>query len=140
MVDDFWSVEWEPAALDLFRRVKDEASAIGDDYLGTQHLFLAAVAVTPVEQHGIAALNRDSVRSVILTWPRGLGIITLTPWSQTPRFKYAIRQAMERADRESRSASCRDIWYGLLADPESECLRVLRHLGVPIEELRKALT
>lgn len=141
MADNFWSMAWEPSARDLVGRVKEQAAAIGDDYLGTPHLLLAAVAVTPITHHGFAVLNPDSVRTAILavTGPRGPDFVTITPWSQTPRFKLAVESAMRRAFSESRAVSCRDLWYGLLGDPESEAVRVLRHLGVQIEELNRAL-
>src|SRR5262249_9113166 len=104
---DFWSVEWEPAAQELFRRLKEEAAALGDDFIGTPHLLLAALAVTPAEQHGIATLNSGSVRAAVLavTGPRNPDLMTLTPWSQTPRFKLAVERAMRRAFDESRPVS-----------------------------------
>jgi ATP-dependent Clp protease ATP-binding subunit ClpA len=141
MAEDFWGVEWEPAARDLFRRIKGEAAAVGDHYIGTAHLLLAAVAATPAEQYSNAALTPDSLRATVVAVEeqREPGGMILTPWSQTPRFKLAIERAMQRALAESRALSCRDVWYGLLADPESKALRVLFHLGVPVEELRKAL-
>jgi hypothetical protein len=142
MADAFRSVEWDPAAKALFRRTKPEAEALGDDFVGTAHLLLAAVATTPVEQHGIPALTHDAVRDAVLavTGPRDPDVITISPGAQSPRFKRAIEHAMRRAFGQSRPVCCRDVWYGLLADPESEAVRVLRHLGIPVEEARGALS
>jgi hypothetical protein len=141
MAEEFWKVAWEPGVVELFRRARHEAAAIEDDYLGTPHLLLAAVAITPVEEHGIAKLHLEAVRAAVLavTGPRGPDTFTLTPWPQTPRFKLAIERAMRRAFSEGRTVSRNDIRYGLLADAESECLKVLRHLEVPAEKLWAAL-
>lgn len=142
MADDFWSVEWEPAAKALFARIKQEAEGLGDDYVGTTHLLLAAVAATPVEQHGIRALTHDAVRDAVLamTLQRDPEVVTISPGAQTPRFKRAIELAMRRAFGKFRPVCCRDVWYGLLADPESESVRALGHLGIPVEEARRALS
>jgi hypothetical protein len=142
MADDFWSVKWEEAAQQLFCRAKEVAEIIGDDYIGTQHLLLAAAAITPVEQHAILMLKPDSVRAEVIAVRerRRPDIVTLTRWSQTPRFKLAIEHAMQRAFGEAGPVCCRDIWYGLLADSESESTRVLHRLGIRVEELSRALT
>jgi ATP-dependent Clp protease ATP-binding subunit ClpA len=140
MADDLWRVTWDADAQDVFRRIKEEAAAVGDDYFGTPHLLLAVVALTPVERHGIAALNLATVRAAVIavTGPRDPDIRTLTRWSQTPRLKLAIERAMRRASAAARPVRCGDIWHGLLADPESEVARVLRHLGIQVEELSRA--
>lgn len=136
MSESFWHVEWEPAARNLIAHVKEEAFAIGDEFLGTRHLLLAAVACSPLE--GLPNLSLDAVRAAVvaLKEPRELGSRILTPWCQTPRFKLALQRAMQRASAESRSVNCIDVWHGLLDDPESECLLVLQYLGVDPESLR----
>jgi hypothetical protein len=139
MRDGFWGVEWDSSARELFQRAKEEASAVGDDFVGTEHLLLAAVACSPLEVAG--ELNLDAARAAVMAMkkPAETGIFTLTPWSQTPRFKLAIKRAMERAFIASRLVCCIDIWYGLLADPDSECLNLFRHLGVDAGTLRAKL-
>lgn len=141
MADEFWNVEWEPGARELYGRMKEEAAAIGDEYLGTVHLLLAATGVTSVEEHGFAILTPDAVRAKVLavTRRRPPDSITITPGGQTPRLKSALIFAMKRARAESRPVRRRDIWYGLLADDYSEAVQVLYCLGVQIEELRESL-
>jgi hypothetical protein len=130
MADSFWGAEWESSARELMARVKDEASEIGDEWLDTRHLLLAAVTCSPPE--GIAALTLEAVRAAVIAIrePRKAGFMILTPWCQTPRFKLAVQGAMQRAWAVSRSVAWQDIWDGLLDDPESECMPVLRYLGV----------
>ena len=141
IADRFWSVEWEPVALDVIRRIQEEAAIIADDYLGTPHLLIAAVVAMPTTRHKIAALSPESVRRAVhsLTGPSDPNLKTITPWSQTPRLKLAIEHAMRQASRESRAVRYRDIWCGLLADPESEAVAVLRHLGIHAEQIHRAI-
>jgi ATP-dependent Clp protease ATP-binding subunit ClpA len=127
--------EWEEAACKLLELARQASFAIGDEYIGTQHLLLAAVALTPVEQHGFSRLNQDDVLATIIEC---LGVrkpheVLLSPSGQTPRAKLVITHAWERAKRESRQVSCRDIWAGLLADQESEAQKVIHHLGLTSE-------
>jgi hypothetical protein len=141
MARELWGVEWDESAQRLYALARQESFAIGDEYIGTQHLLLGAVAVTPVEEHGFAALCRDSVLSAIVEviGVRDPDTLLLSPGGQTPRAKLTLMRAMERATADGRVVSRRDIWHGLLADPDSECYRVLRHLGVNGEQLRRAL-
>ena len=141
MDDAFWCVTWEPAAQEILRRIKEEATALGDHFLGTPHLLLAAVALTPADHHGIAVLNHATVRSAVLAAakPRDPEGMMISRWGQTPRLKLAIERAMQRAFQRLRPVRGSDIWHGLLADPESEVATVLRQLGVRVEDLRSAI-
>jgi hypothetical protein len=136
MSDSFWHVDWESSTRDLFASVKAEAARVGDDYLGTRHLLLALVASAPIA--GVPGLTLEAAREAVvaLKEPREEGMMTLTPWCQTPRLKLAIESAMQRAWAEARPVTCSDLWDGLLDDPESECLPVLHLLGVDAELLR----
>jgi hypothetical protein len=136
MADGFWDAEWKSSARELMARAKDEASVVGDDWLDTRHLFLAAVACAPPD--GIPALSLEAVRAsvVAIGEPREPALMMLTPWAQSPRFKLAVQCAMQRAWADSRSVTCDDIWHGLLDDPESDCMSVLRFLAVDPNSLR----
>jgi ATP-dependent Clp protease ATP-binding subunit ClpA len=134
-------IEWEADAREIYRHAKEEAVAIGDEYVATIHLLLAALANMPVSRHGITALSHKSVRAAsIAMTARSPDMITLTPFAQTPRFKLAIERATFRALGESRAVSCRDIWFGMLEDPESDVAKTLDYLGVSPDEVGKALT
>jgi hypothetical protein len=133
--------EWEEAACKLFTLARQESFALGDEYIGTQHLLLTAVALTPVEQHGFDLLNREDVLGAIIDCigVRNPDEILLSPGGQTPRAKLVITHAWERAMNESRQVNCRDIWSGLLADHQSEAQKVIRHLGLTSEAIRQKL-
>src|SRR5438105_3958111 len=111
-------IEWDPSAQRLYGLARQVCFAIGDEYMGTQHLLLAAVAVTPIDDHGFETLSYDRVLSAVVAM---IGIrdprdVLLSPGGQTPRAKLVIQRAGSRAAAASRAVCCRDIWYGLLAD------------------------
>jgi ATP-dependent Clp protease ATP-binding subunit ClpA len=126
------NVEWDESTQRLCRMACEESIALGDEYIGTQHLLLAAVTVTPFAAHGIARLRPDSVRAAIIAaiGTRDAKTVLLSPGGQTPRAKLVLQRAAERASRQSRAVACKDIWFGLLADPESPCVAALWHLGI----------
>jgi hypothetical protein len=134
-----WSVGWEPALRAMFDGLEAEAATLGNDWIGTQHLLLAALASAPFVEEKLGRLTRDSVRAAIVAVadPQERGGVTLTPWCQTPRFKRAVEHAMRRAFTQSRPVACRDIWHGLLADRQSVCARALAHLDIDVEQLRE---
>ena len=130
------TVPWEVAAITLCQRAKSESHEIGDQYVGTQHLLLAESATSPIQ--GIPGFDLDSARTAVkaIRGPVDEGTIVLTPWSQTPRFKRAVEYAQGCAACECRSVTCVDVWFALLADSKSECLEVIRYLGLDVEKLR----
>jgi hypothetical protein len=138
MPNESVQVEWLPDASELFIRAKNEAMAIGDTYLGTEHPFLATIAYASNSQVNFAGLSHESAPDAVLaaTGPHGPEFVCLTPWSQTPRLKLAITYAISRARAESRAVNCGDIWCGLLADPDSNVAKTVRHLSVGTDELR----
>lgn len=124
------SVEWDESTQRLCRVAREESFALGDEYIGTQHLLLAAVGVTPFASHGIELLRPDSVRAAIVAV---VGVhdpetVLISPGGQAPRAKLVLQRAVERASRELRAVRYNDIWFGLLADPESPCVAVLQHM------------
>jgi hypothetical protein len=139
MVSDIWNVVWDESAVRLCRLARQDSFALGDEYLGAQHLLLAAVTITPQEEHGARGLCRDAVLAALVevVGLRDPSTVLISPGGQTPRAKLALERAMERAVAESRAVSVPDIWFGLLADPDSDCARVLHHLGIRTEELQR---
>src|SRR5438093_74077 len=120
--------DWDDSVRNLLAVARRESFAVGDQYIGTQHLLLAAVAVTPLEQHGMRVLNRDEVLAAIIECigVRDPDEVLLSAGGQTPRTKLVITHAWERARNEDRQVNCRDIWSGLLAaDSESAAQQVL---------------
>jgi hypothetical protein len=135
------AVKWDEGAERLYRLARQESFALGDEYMGTQHLLLAAIALTPAEEHGVKVLTRDAVLSAIheVIKPRAPDAVVISPGCQTPRAKAVIMRATDRAAAASRALGVADIWHGLLTDSESECRRVLAHLGIDAERLSKTL-
>lgn len=133
------SIEWDESARTILTLARQESFAIGDEYIGTQHLLLAAAAVAPSESR---ILRRDHVLAAIIECVglRDPGTVLISPGGQTPRTKLAITRAVERAMKTQRPVSCRDVWFGLLQDEESECLKVIRHLGLDVRAMRRELT
>jgi len=132
-------VDWDESTRHLLALARQESVALGDGYIGTQHLLLAAVAVTPIERHGIGVLNREEVLAAIVhcVGVRNDDVFLLSPGGQTPRTKLVITHAWERANNESRQINCRDIWFGLLADSESDVQKVIQYLGLRSEAMRR---
>ncbi len=135
--------DWEESARNLLAMARQESVALGDRYIGTQHLLLAALAVTPYKQHGILRLNREEVLEGIAHCKdvQEPDALELTPGGQTPGTKLVITEAWERARNADRKVHCRDIWYGLLAaDPDALFPTVIRYLGLSLDTVRKKLT
>jgi ATP-dependent Clp protease ATP-binding subunit ClpA len=133
--------KWDESARRLLALAREESFAIGDQYIGVQHLLLAAVSLTPFEQHGLTALNREAVLAAIVEC---IGVLPrdqclFSPGGQTPRAKQVIRHAWERAESQSRPVSRRDIWSGLLSDETSHIPNVLSHLGLTLKAVRDKL-
>lgn len=138
--ESFNSVQWDADATELYHRIKVEAAAIGDDYLGTHHLLLAFVATSPVERDAIGSLQTEDVRAAIVAVrePRNTEFVVITPWSQTTRLKLAIEHAMQLAFDENRPVRPADLWSGLLCNLDTEATTVLSDLGVQVEDLANA--
>ncbi|MCI0455913.1 MAG: hypothetical protein L0Z62_02900 [Gemmataceae bacterium] len=142
MLGTHWAVEWEEATRHLYQLARQEALTLGHDFVGSGHLLVAAATLASGERHGFPTLARDSVVTATLEVirPHRPDILVLNPGAQTPRFKLATERAMQRAFDEGRAVAIRDVWHGLLADPDSGCAKVLQYLGLDVESLRKALT
>jgi Clp amino terminal domain, pathogenicity island component len=135
--------DWDDSVRKLLLIARQESFALGDEYIGTQHLLLAAVGVTPIEHHGIGLLDRESVIAAIVECIgiRSPDVMLLTPGAQTPGTKLVTTKAWERAKSESRRVTCRDIWFGLLgADSNSPCQKIIQHLGIRPEAIQQRLT
>jgi hypothetical protein len=134
MADDFWSVNWEAAAQQLFHRAKEEAEIIGDDYILTQHLLLVAVAITPVEQHG----NASSEVQDIMTWDEHFFL-----WSEARQRREDEAHSRLQAARKRVAQNAPEDWQWLLAgldDPQKKWFvaQVFRFQPVP-KQLRAAM-
>jgi hypothetical protein len=140
MKSSWVSLPWQPSAEALFHRMRVEAAAVGDNWLGMEHLLLAAVESNELNLSAkFATLTSDKVRAEVLaTYDRPRGPV-LTPWSQTPRLKAALMRAVERANAGIRPVTCADLWHGLVSDPGPTCMKILADLGVEVEKLRVTL-
>jgi ATP-dependent Clp protease ATP-binding subunit ClpA len=123
-----------PRAKKVLELAMAEASALGHDYIGSEHLLLGLIA----EREGIAAqvlasfgvkleIAREEVRRLA---PPTLAI--------TKRLSEAFVHAQEhsRAQRQSQVTTV-NMLIGLLQEPGGLAARVLSHLGVKVEDVEK---
>jgi hypothetical protein len=134
---------WDDTAQRLCWLARQYAFLFGEEFVGTEHLLLAAAEVTPHDWHGYSGLTRDGVLNMIeaLQGKRGgseLG--DRRPRQPTPRAREAMETAAEHAVLGNRAVSIRDIWIGLLPDEEGLPNEILSRLGVAPMQLRKKLT
>lgn len=125
-------VAWSADARQLLDRAATEAATLGDPYVGTRHLLLAAVANGGLDYAAVRAAVVSPVRppavegQIIARWP-------------TPRLRRAVAQAAMRSIAHGRPVSRQDIWHALLTDPDSDARPVLDALGVDTLELFRTL-
>ncbi len=135
-------VAWDDTARRLCWLARHYAYLFGEEFVGTEHLLLAATEVTPADWHGCPGLTRDGVLNVIealLGKRGGLDLDDRRPHKLSPRASEALRRALERAAVASRPVTCRDVWIGLLGDQEGQANELLTRLGVVPEQLRERL-
>jgi ATP-dependent Clp protease ATP-binding subunit ClpA len=136
------AVAWDDTAQRLCRLARQYAFLFGEEFVGTEHLLLAAAEVTPSEWHGFPSLCRKGVLDAIeavLGKRGGVEVDDRRPQKLTPRASEALRQAVESAARVSRPVGCRDVWLGLLSDEDGLAVELLARLGVESDELRDRL-
>ncbi len=133
---------WDAPAQRLCWLARQYAYLFGEEYVGTEHLLLAATEVTPADWHGYAGLTPEGVRDGLeaLAGQRGgFELDQRRPTKLTPRAREVLRRAAERAATRGRPVSCRDVWLGLLGDPEGLAYELLTRLQVVPERLRERL-
>jgi ATP-dependent Clp protease ATP-binding subunit ClpA len=125
--------------------VTSECFRLGDEVVCTEHLLLALLKSTSAEQLEIAGIERTlwvtRLEECLAAERLPAGIIVLLgrPGCQTPRVKLAIEAAMLRASAESGSVEVRDIWFGLLNDPECRTVKWLAQQGLRAVDLQRCL-
>lgn|SRR5262245_9680200 len=135
-------VAWDDTAQRLCRLARQYAFLFGEEFIGTEHLLLAAVEVTPADWHGFPDLTRDTVLHAIES-VLGKGgrteIHERRPRRLTSRANEALRRAVEHAAAARRPVGYRDVWAGLLSDQEGLVDELLIRLGVVRGRLRERL-
>jgi hypothetical protein len=127
---------WDTAARTALERSREAATAMKSDYLGTKHLLLALVTEGSHKQWAegldlgwvLAAIH---IRSVV----NADNPVPPSGQPMTPRLKACLQRANGRAQRAGRLVNSQDLWCGLLADPDSECVTTLDQLGFRAEAL-----
>ena len=119
----------------VLKLMAHESRRLGDDYVCSEHLLLAALQSTP--KNLLNSLSISQARLIERVEQRlahrRLEIDhVLTPGCQTPHVKRAIINSQQRATAENRAVEVRDIWHSLLQD--EICVELLREFGLnPIE-------
>jgi uncharacterized protein (DUF433 family) len=137
---DFSSVFAEVVSLS-----RSECFRLGDLVVCSEHLLLALLQACPAEQLELAGINRSAVKArleqFLATERDRLGDVVLMGrrGAQTPRVKRALETALVRASSERREVGLRDLWHGLLNDPEARAVMVLAELGHGAEDLLRVL-
>jgi hypothetical protein len=135
-------VAWDDTAQRLCRLARQYAFLFGEEFVGTEHLLLAAAEITPTDWHGFPGLCRKGVLDAMDEVLGKRGAVELDerrPQKLTPRASEALRWALECAGGMSRPVSCRDVWLGLLSDQDGLAVGLLARLGVGTDELRNRL-
>lgn len=135
-------VAWDDTAQRLCWLARQYAFLFGEEFVGTEHLLLAAAEVTPPDWHGCSGLTRDGVLNMIeaLHGKRGESELNdRRPHKLTSRARETMERAVERAALGSRAVTCRDIWIELLHDGEDLANEILCRLGVAPIQLQKKL-
>jgi len=138
-VSDF---AWDDTAQRLCRLARQYAFLFGEEFVGTEHLLLAAAEMTPTDWHGFPCLCRNGVLDAmdeVLGKRGGAELDERRPQKLTPRASEALRLALESATRANRPVGCRDVWLGLLSDEDGLAIKLLACLGVGSEELRNRI-
>jgi hypothetical protein len=132
-------IAWDDVAQRLCRLARQYAFLFGEEFVGTEHLLLAAAEVTPTDWHGFASLSREVVldaMDAVLGKRTGGELPERRPRKLTPRASAALRQAVDCAAAAGRAVSCRDLWAGLLAEQDGLVQELLTCIGVVPEQLR----
>jgi hypothetical protein len=135
-------IAWDETAQRLCRLARQYAFLFGEEFIGTEHLLLAAAEVTPTDWHGFPSLSRKGALDAMeaLLGKRGGGELPeRRPQKLTPRASAALRRAVEGAAAVGRAVGCRDLWAGLLGEQEGLVQELLTRLGVVPEQLRLRL-
>jgi Clp amino terminal domain, pathogenicity island component len=135
-------IAWDDTAQRLCGLARQYAFLFGEEFVGTEHLLLAAAEVTPTDWHGYPGLSRKGVLNAmdaVLGKPGGVELHERRPQRLTPRARDALRRAVERAAAAGRPVNCRDMWAGLLGEQEGLANEILSRLSVVPEQLRTRL-
>ena len=134
-------IAWDDTAQRLCRLARQYAFLFGEEFVGTEHLLLAAAEITPTDWHGFPSLSRNGVLDALeaLLGKRSGELPERRPQKLTPRASAALRRAVESAAAAGRAVGCRDLWAGLLGEQEGLAQELLSRLGVPPEQLRVRL-
>jgi ATP-dependent Clp protease ATP-binding subunit ClpA len=134
---------WTPIATDTLDRAEQHARALGDDYVGTEHVLLALAT----GGRGIAA---DVLRELGVTGDRMLATSCMQRRSDErsqqeclsvmPRLKQALEHGRRIADGlGAQRADTEHLLAGIVAVPGSMAVEILRRLGVGIADVTAAL-
>jgi excisionase family DNA binding protein len=136
-----------PAVSEVLGLAQAEAHALGQDYLGTEHVLLSLLtlqtgaATRALEAVGVSAAAARTQLLALLGGPRE----SPARCRQKPAADGALKvmprlkQAMERAAREAQEDAIlpEHLLLGLLADREAVAVRVLLALGIAPEDLAR---
>ena len=135
-------VAWDQEAQRLCRLARRYGHLFGAEYVGTEHLLLAAAEVTPADRHGCPALTFDGVLAGL---ERAFGVRDVPelherlPERLTPAAVEVLRVAVDRATAAGRPVGGADLWAGLLADPGGIAGHILSCLADDPEDFLRRL-
>jgi hypothetical protein len=139
------SKAFAPIARQTLEVAREEASRLGHDFIGTEHLLLAMLKLA---EGGVATVlqnsnvDRESVRIEIerLVAPQPGHTPTATP-PLTPRARRALRLAASEAKTlKSPLINAEHILLGLLREGGGVAAQALRNLGLRSERIRAAIS
>jgi hypothetical protein len=138
-----WPERWTPGVRRALEQAGQDARALGNDYIGTEHVLLALVSA----DGGIAAaalgdvgVDRDRVLATSCMRPGFSGSSPQQCLALMPRLKQALEHSRRIADRlDARLADTEHVLAGIVAVPDSMAVEILRRLGVSSGDVLAAL-
>lgn len=132
------------AALNVIGCARQEALRRRLEFLGTEHILLALLAFP--ESNAATLLQRMGARLEHVRYElertltsAGDEITTWTRMPMTPRAKYALKCAAERADAAGVRLDTQYVLWGLVREDEAIAAQVLARFGVTLERLEEAM-
>jgi ATP-dependent Clp protease ATP-binding subunit ClpA len=141
--DEAWSGRWAPAAHQALTGAWEEARELGYDYVGTEHLLLALLAV----EEGVAAevlldlgVTREGILATSCMAGAAPGSPPREPLAIMPRMKQSLALARRIGARlEQRVPDTEHLLAAILDVPGAMAVEILRRLGVKPGEVRRDL-
>jgi hypothetical protein len=137
-----WPGRWTPAARAALERAGGEAALLGHDYVGTEHALLALVA-------GDRDVAAEVLAGLGITRERVLATSCMRPGPPVtgdlrrplmPRFKQALEYSRLIADAlGAGDADTGHLLAGIVSVPDAMAVEILRRLGAPAGDVRRAL-